>query len=48
LLVRCILQNHGTLSAKKRRQFPELSDEEVSGIEEAIRATNEVGSDKDE
>ena len=48
LLVRCILQNHGTLSAKKRRQFPELSDEEVSGIEEAIRATSAAGSDEDE
>jgi Fic family protein len=40
LLVRLILQNHGTLSAKKRRQFAELSDEEVAKIEEAIRATN--------
>lgn len=40
LLVRLILQNHGTLSAKKRRQFVELSDEEVAKIEEAIRTTN--------
>jgi hypothetical protein len=40
LLVRLILQNHGTLSGKKRRQFAELSDEEVTKIEEAIRATN--------
>jgi Fic family protein len=39
-LVRFIFQNHGTLSAKKRRQFPELRDEEVAAIEEAIRATN--------
>lgn len=40
LLVRLILQNHGTLSAKKRRQFAELSDEEVTKIQEAIRTTN--------
>lgn len=40
LLVRLILQNHGTLSGKKRRQFAELSNEEVTKIEEAIRATN--------
>jgi Fic family protein len=40
LLVRFILQNHGTLSGQKRRQFPELSNEEVTGIEKAIRATN--------
>lgn len=40
LLVRLVLQNHGTLSGKKRRQFAELRDEEVTKIEEAIRATN--------
>jgi Fic family protein len=42
LLVRLILQNHGTLSGKKRRQFAELSDEEITRIEEAIRTTNAV------
>jgi Fic family protein len=41
-LLRLILQNHGTLSGKKRRQFAELSNEEVTRIEEAIRATNAV------
>lgn len=41
LLVRLILQNHGTLSGKKRRQFAELSDDEIAEIEEAIQATNE-------
>jgi len=40
LLVRLILQNQGTLSGKKRRQFAELSEEEVTRIEEAIRETN--------
>src|ERR1035437_7691767 len=45
LLVRFILQNHGTLSGKKRRQFPELHDEEIAGIEEAIRATNAAADD---
>lgn len=40
LLTRFILQNHGTLSAKKRRQFPELRDEEITRIEEAIRRAN--------
>ncbi len=40
LLVRLILQNHGALSGKKRRQFAELSDEEITRIEKAIRTTN--------
>jgi Fic family protein len=40
LLIQLILQNHGTLSGKKRREFAELRDEEVTKIEEAIRATN--------
>jgi Fic family protein len=40
LLVRLILQNHGTLSGKKRSQFAELSDQEITSIEEAIRKTN--------
>jgi Fic family protein len=42
LLVRLILQNHGTLSGKKRRRFAELKDEEIARIEEAIRTTNAV------
>ena len=42
LLIRFILQNHGTLSGKKRRQFPELSDDEVDQIERAIRATSKI------
>jgi Fic family protein len=36
LLVRLLLQNHGTLSAKKRRQFPELREEEIVAIESGI------------
>jgi hypothetical protein len=39
-LIRFVLQNHGTLSKNKRRQFPELKDEELDRIEAAIRATN--------
>lgn len=46
-LVRFILQNHGTLSAKKRRQFPELHDEEVAAIEETMRAKNAAEGDED-
>lgn len=42
LLVRLVLQNHGRLSGKKRRQFAELSDDEIAQIEEAIRATTET------
>jgi Fic/DOC family len=42
LLVGYIIQNHGTLSGKKRRQFPELRDEEIAGIENAIRTVNAV------
>ncbi len=41
LLIRLILQNHGRLSGKKRRQFAELGDDEIAQIEEAIRATSE-------
>jgi hypothetical protein len=36
LLIRFIRQNRGILSAKKRRQFPELRDEEIVAIESEI------------
>jgi hypothetical protein len=36
-LIRFVLQNNGTLSKIKRRQFPELHDDELARIEEAIR-----------
>ena len=36
LLVRLILQNNGRLSQTKRSSFPELKDEEISAIEEAV------------
>jgi len=36
LLVRFIRQNRGILSANKRRQFPELRDEEIAAIESEI------------
>jgi hypothetical protein len=47
LLVRFILQNHGKLSMKRRRQFPELRDEEIAGIGEAIRAANAAARDNE-
>jgi Fic family protein len=37
-LTRFVMQNHGTLSKNKRRQFPELQDDELDRIESAIRA----------
>jgi len=46
LLVRLILQNHGHLSTRKRKQFSELRDEEIERIERAIAeasAVREVG-----
>ena len=48
LLTRFILQNHGTLSAKKRRQFPELRDEEIARMEEAIRRANAAIGEEEE
>jgi hypothetical protein len=39
-LIRFVLQNHGTLSRKKRRQFPELQDNELDRIQAAIRAAS--------
>lgn len=41
-LIRVVLQDHGTLSKNKRRQFPELRDDELDRIEAAIRATSEA------
>ncbi len=38
-LIRFVLQNHGTLSKNKRRQFAELEDDELARMEEAIRST---------
>ena len=37
LLARLVLQNHGWLSKAKRSQFAELTDEEITAIEAAIR-----------
>ena len=37
LLVHCLLQNHGMLSKKKRVDFAELNDQEVSSLESAIQ-----------
>lgn len=43
LLVRMILQNRGQLSKNKRdKEFSELTDEEITRIEEAIRAVSEA------
>jgi hypothetical protein len=41
LLARLILQNKGTLSASKRNEFAELTDEEISRIELAVRQASE-------
>lgn len=41
LLVRLILQNNGRLSQTKRATFPELKDEEISAIEEAVASSNQ-------
>jgi len=43
LLVRLILQNNGRLSQTKRATFSELSDEEISAIEEAVVSFSQDG-----
>jgi len=48
LLARFILQNYGTLSAKKPRQFPQLRDEEITRIEEAIHRANAAADGEEE
>jgi hypothetical protein len=47
-LVRFILQNDGTLSKAKRARFPELTDEEVEQIEEAVRTAARQSPDRSE
>jgi len=37
LLARCLLQNHGELSRKKREDFPELTDREIAVLEAAVQ-----------
>jgi ABC-type Fe2+-enterobactin transport system substrate-binding protein len=37
LFVRLCMQNAGTLWKKKREQFPELTDEEITMLKDAIR-----------
>ena len=37
LFVRLCMQNAGKLSKKKREQFPELTDDEITMLEEAIQ-----------
>ena len=44
LLVRLCMQNNGRLAARKRRQFPELSDGEIALIEAAVRDAAEDGA----
>jgi hypothetical protein len=41
LLVRTILQNGGSLSKTKRPKFSELTDDEISAIEVAVRANSD-------
>lgn len=42
LLVRFIMQNRGTLSKNKReKEFPELTDEEIEQLENAVRETSD-------
>lgn len=46
LLTRCLLQNGGTLAKRKREEFAELTDDEVSAIERGTReAITERNSD---
>jgi hypothetical protein len=47
-LIRLVMQNHGTLSKNKRRQFPELQDDELGRIESAIRAISAIDSAEEE
>ncbi|MEO8727145.1 MAG: Fic family protein [Acidobacteriaceae bacterium] len=42
LLVRIVQQNHGKLSRGKRQTFSEITDEELSQIEQAIKAAAET------
>jgi Fic/DOC family protein len=44
LLVRLILQNNGRLSQARRSSFPELKDEEISAIEEAVVRNQQMHS----
>ncbi|MEO7177865.1 MAG: Fic family protein, partial [Allosphingosinicella sp.] len=45
LLVRLCMQNSGKLSAAKRTQFPELSDDELAAMERAVqRAVDAIDS----
>jgi hypothetical protein len=41
-LVRFVLQNDGRLAARKRGQFPELSDDEITALEAAVRAARDA------
>lgn len=40
LLVRLILQNKGTLASGRRNQFAELTDDEITAIEKAVRTAS--------
>ncbi len=46
LLVRLIHQNKGKLSKGKRQIFTELTDEEIGGIESAIRTANKEAAEE--
>jgi Fic family protein len=42
LLVRLIMQNKGKLAEGRRQQFPELKNQEIEAIEEAVRSSAEA------
>ena len=46
LLVRLCLQNRGRLSARKRRQFRELRDEEIAAMEAAVEEAMQGATDE--
>jgi len=48
LLVRGLLQNHGTLSKKKRAEFSELTDDEVLALQAAVQEVMEERTSGDD
>jgi hypothetical protein len=48
LFVRLVMSNGGRLSKAKRKLFPELSEEEIPAMEQAIREAQQTSADADQ
>jgi len=48
LFVRLVMSNGGQLSKAKRKLFPELSEDEIPAMEQAVREAQQTSAETDQ